>query len=349
MKIAQVCPRYPPYIGGVETHVSEISGRLARAGHEVTVVSTDPSGKLPRESVVEGVRVLRFPALAPGDAYYFSPALYKYMRRATGFDIVHAHGYHAFPALLSTGSNAKKFIFTPHYHGKGHTPIRNFLLKPYRLAGRRAFEKADTVVCVSEFEKGLVCRDFGCEDQVKVVPNGIVRSEFSGLERVESGKQILYVGRLEEYKGVQYAIKALQLLPEYRLKIVGKGPYREALVGEAADAGIADRVDFSSDLSRKELLQSYAAADVTIMLSKFEAYGITVAEALAAGVPTIVANGSALSEFVDNGLCKGVDLPVSAETLADEIKTARRVPYAREILDWDEVVSRLLDIYRGDQ
>ncbi|WP_424357540.1 glycosyltransferase family 4 protein [Methanocella sp. MCL-LM] len=346
MRIAQVCPRYPPYIGGVETHVAEISGRLARAGHDVTVISTDPAGKYPRDEVIDGVRVLRFPAFAPGDAYYLSPSLSNFVKKSQGFDIVHAHGYHAFPALLATASSARKFVFTPHYHGKGHTPLRNLLLKPYKVAGSRVFRRADSVICVSEFEKGLVCRDFGCDGKVKVIPNGVIKSEFAGLKTVRASKVILYVGRLEQYKGVQYAIRALGELPDYRLQIIGKGPYKEALVKEAADAGVSERVEFHSGLTREELLKCYASAEVTVMLSKFEAYGITVAEALTAGVPTIVANGSALSEFVDGGLCRSVDLPVSPEMLADMIRKAERMPYMKEILDWDDVVRRLLTVYQ---
>ncbi len=126
MRIAQVCPRYSPYIGGVETHVEEISKRLVRMGHEVTVISTDPSGKLPKEEVIDGVKVLRFPAFAPGDAYYMSPSLRSYVKKAGEFDIVHAHGYHAFPAYFASFTKAPKFIFTPHYHGHGHTPLEGF-------------------------------------------------------------------------------------------------------------------------------------------------------------------------------------------------------------------------------
>lgn len=327
--------------------MSEISRRLARAGHEVTVISTDPAGQFPRESTLDGVRVLRFRALAPGDAYYFSPSLYRYVRRASGFDVVHAHGYHAFPALLASASKAGKFVFTPHYHGKGHTPLRNLLLKPYKLAGSRVFRRADSVVCVSEFEKSLVARDFGCEGKIRVIPNGVIKAEFAGLrERAAPGKEILYVGRLEQYKGVQYALEALATLPDYRLRIVGRGPYKEALARLAEDLKVSDRAEFLSDLSREQLLQCYASASVTVMLSKFEAYGITVAEALTAGVPTIVARGSALTEFVDGGLCRGVDLPVTKEALAREITSARRVPYTKEILDWDDVVQRLLAVYQ---
>jgi glycosyltransferase involved in cell wall biosynthesis len=344
MRIAQVCPRYRPYIGGVETHVEELSKRLVGMGHEVTVLSTDPSGKLPASEVIEGVKVVRFPAFAPGDAYYLSTGLRSYIKKAD-FDVVHAHGYHAFPALFAASARAQKFIFTPHYHGRGHTPLRDLLLKPYKSLGKRIFEKADKVICVSEFEKGLVCRDFNCDGKAVVIPNGVNKAEFQGLEPFPKGmKVILYVGRLEEYKGVQYAIRAMPFLPWHRLLIIGKGPHKEALIREAAETGFKDKVGFMADQSRQDLLRWYATADVFVMLSTAEAYGITVAEALTAGAPCIVARGSALSEF-EGASCRVVDVPIGGEKLAGYITDARFDGMPRNVLDWDEVAKRVLEAY----
>ncbi|WP_174589772.1 glycosyltransferase family 4 protein [Methanocella conradii] len=349
MRIAEVCPRYRPYIGGVETHVEEISKRLARMGHDVTVLSTDPSGKLPKSEIIDGVRVLRFAAFAPGDAYYFSTGLRSYMKKVDGYDVVHAHGYHAFPAYYAASAKTPRLIFTPHYHGHGHTPLRNLLLKPYAYLGRRIFERASRVICVSSYEKGLVDRDFRCGDKAVVIPNGVNKEEFKGLEPYPKGlKVILYVGRLEEYKGVQYAIRALPYLPWHRLHIIGKGPYKESLIKEALAIGVKDRVAFMEDQSREDLLRWYATADVFVMLSRFEAYGITVAEALTAGVPCIVAKGSALDEFIGES-CKGVDLPIEGEKLAEIIQNARFRGMPRNVLDWDEVTERVISVYEGRQ
>lgn len=351
MRIAQVCPRYSPDIGGVETHVAEISRRLVARGHDVTVITTDPSGKLPRSETLDGVKVLRFPAFAPGDAYYLSPSLYSYLRKGHGFDIIHAHGYHAVPALFASYAKEGKLVFTPHYHGHGHTWLRSILLKPYKLLAGRIFTKADRVVCVSEHEKRLVCRDFprSCE-KISVVPNGVNKAEFKAVEPWPKGlKVILYVGRLEEYKGVQYAIHALKFLPWYRLLVIGRGPYKEALLEEAKKAGVQDRVAILEGQSRANLLRWYATADVFVMLSTSEAYGITVAEALTAGVPSIVANGSALEEFVDGDTCKGVDLPIDGEALAKLIESAQFKELPKSVLDWDQVAGMVLGIYGGMQ
>jgi len=232
LKIAQVCPRYSPDIGGVETHVKEISERLVKKGHTVEVVTTDPSGKLPATETLNGVKVTRFKCIAPGNAYFFTPKIYSYLK-SREYDIIHAHSYHALPSLFAAlAKNDSKFVFTPHYHRSGHTFFRNLLHKPYRLPGKMIFSKADCVICVSEYEKRLVAEDFNVSDKIEKIPNGINLAEFEDLipHKEKNGKKtLLYVGRLEEYKGVQHIIQALPDLPDFKLRIIGKGSYEEEL------------------------------------------------------------------------------------------------------------------------
>lgn len=354
LRIAQVCPRYSPDIGGVETHVREISERLAKNGHRVEVVTTDPTGKLKRNEVLNGVKVTRFRSLAPGNAYYLAPQIYTYLRHSD-FDVIHAHSYHAFPALFAALANSGgKLIFTPHYHRSGHTSLRNALHKPYHLLGKIIFSRADKVICVSEFEKKMLCEDFLVSDKVVKIPNGINLAEFQHLQRKEkksNEKTLLYVGRLEEYKGVQYIIRALPSLPEFRLEIVGSGPYENNLRKLADELEVNGRITWLRNLSREEIVQCYAQADVFLMLSRHEAYGITVAEALAAGTPCIVAEGSALDEFVDGGMCMGIFHPVTvgkvidcAELLAS-LEPIDTTKIKRMLFDWQEVTCSLEDIY----
>jgi len=258
VKIAQVCPRFYPDIGGVETHVYEISKRLAKE-FDVDVLTTDPSGKLPKVEEVEGVTVRRFKSLAPGEAYYFSLDIYRYLKKhSTEYDLIHAHNYHAFPALFATLTKSNnKLIFTPHYHGRGHSFIRDELHKPYKIFGRMIFEKADAVICVSNFEKGLILKDFNVNSsKLFVIPNGVNLDEFKDVEKIkrqkdENVKTILYVGRIEKYKGLDYIIKALKHLPEkYVLEIVGKGSYKSKIVKLAREIRVIDRVRFYQDLNR---------------------------------------------------------------------------------------------------
>jgi glycosyltransferase involved in cell wall biosynthesis len=351
VKIIQVTPRYYPDIGGVETDVKEISERLVKRGFEVEVVCTDPTGQLRKNETINGVAITRFRSFAPGDAYYFAPQIYFYLK-AHIYDIIHAHNYHALPALFAMlAKNGRRLIFTPYYHGGGHTPIRNLLLKPYRSVGSKILEKSDKVTCVSEYERRKVISDFGVSPaKIEIIPVGLNLEEFANLKhnkRHNVEKTLLYVGRLEEYKGVQNIIKTLPHLPGFKLEVIGKGPYETDLHTLAEKLSVIKRINWHKNITREELLQQYASADVFLMLSTHESYGITVAEALASGVPCIVAMGSALEEFVDGETCTGLSYPIDTHNLASTIESMshKRAIVVKNIIDWNEVVKRLIKIY----
>jgi len=348
MKILQVCPFSYGEVGGVSMHVKSISERLAKR-HDVTVYATNPKMKYPRYEVINGVKVERFKCYSPSDAYFFSWEMLFRLRK-TECDIVHAHCYHALPMHFSTLAKCSKFIVTPHFHGVGHTPFRESLFRLFKPFGKRTLMKADKIIAVSDYEKSILCRWFGLKpDRVIVIPNGVDLSEFSGLERQDHDyKSILYVGYLSSFKGPQYLVEVLPKLEKnIVLEIVGSGPLRSYLERRARELKVHDSVRFYQNLPRGELLQKYADADVFVLLSRYEAYSIVVAEALAAGTPCIVAKTSALTEWVDNESCFGVDIPISLNKLAKLIdnvldngadKKAIKRWRGNKILDWKEVV-----------
>ncbi len=347
MRIVLVCQRYYPEIGGIETHAKEISERLVKKGHDVEVVCTDPTGKLKKNEVINGVRVTRFRSLAYKDAFFFAPQIYFYLR-SRSYDCVHIHNYHAFPALFAILA-CRDFVFTPHYHGGSSSKVKSLLHKPYRLLGGFIFRKARKIICVSKFEMTLLKKHFNIGDEKLVhIPNGLNREEFRDIKPMKKDqKTILYVGRLEKYKGVQYIISALTVLSGYRFEIIGRGPYEKELQMLAEKLAVNDRIDWLCGLNRKELLSYYKSADVFVHLSRFEAYGITVAEALACGTSCIVAEGSALSDFIDGEGCVGVRYPIDIKTLAGII-TSRKKITPREMPDWETVTSELIALY-GDK
>lgn len=353
MRIIQVCHRYYPYIGGVETHVREISERLTKR-FDVEVLTTDPFGGLLKEEIIAGVKVKRFKSWAPRDSYHFSGGLEKYLaKNSEKCHIMHAHSYHDFPALYAAKARKSgRFIFTPHYHGSGHTFFRSLFHKPYKLLGRKIFEKADKIICVSKHEKSLVKKHFEIADQkIKVIPNGVNLKEFDGLEKkVKNSRIILYVGRLEKYKNVNYLIRTLPKLNEdIVLEIVGEGSSKRRLLELVRKLDLEDRVTFYHNLARKELLQKYVDADLFVLLSKHEAYGISVAEALASRTPCIVANDSALMEWVDGKKCFGIGFPINVDKVAELIdKVIGRTIKDIKLTSWDEAVERLLRVYISD-
>ena len=363
MKIAQVCPRYHPHIGGIETHVREISERLVKKSFKVEVLSSDPSGKLPKEENINGVKVRRFRSWAPNEAYYFSRELKKYLvKNSARFDVVHAHSYHAFPALYAAqAKNSNVFVFTPHYLGRGQTFFRNLLHIPYKFIAKKLFEKSDKVICVSKYEKNLVMDNFKFKDEkVVIIPNGVDIDELSKYKWTPrlSHPRITYSGRLERYqKNVDKLIRSFRILThEYHvdaeLLIIGTGPYEANMMRLIKKLRLQNHVVLKRWLPRWEYLEELASSNVFVMPSEHECYGISAAEAIVVGVPTVVANSTALSEYVESGLALGIDTPITPQRIARAVYHAVITPQMTKthsaqdkIFSWDDVADLLERLY----
>ncbi len=354
MKILQVTPRYPPHTGGVETHVAEITERLAARGHDVTVFAADAEEGLPRRETRDQIRVRRFRGVAPGGAFHVAPGIWPAVRRADP-DVVHAHNYHSLPAFFAAlgtqlGASAggrggdARFVVTPHYHGGSASKFRTKLLSLYRPLGGWALDRADELIAVSDWEREQLRADFGVE--ATVIPNGLNVERFADATPEKRDRPyLLCVGRLEEYKGVQHAIRALPDLPEYDLLVAGSGDYRSELERVARETGVSSRVEFLGYVADERLPGLYAGASAYLSLSSFEAYGMTVAEALAAGTPSVVREAGALVDWADRPDCESV-ASITPETVAHAVEgTVGRDAPATALPTWDDVADRVLSRY----
>lgn len=291
-----------------------------------------------------GVEVRRHRGLSPAGAYHLAPGITPAVRRSDA-DIVHAHNYHAFPLLFAAiGVTNKLFVVTPHYHGVSANPIRERLLTAYHPLGGWGVRRADAVVAVSEWERDRLRETFGVD--ATVIPNGIAVERFGSAQAEERERPyLLYVGRLEEYKGVQYAIQTLVHLPDYELLIAGDGPYREVLERLAADICVIERVKFLGHVPDERLPSLFAGATVYVALSTVEAFGLTVGEALAAGTPCVVLEESGLADWTDHSGCVGID-DRTPEAVAEAIMGAADLQVsATDLLTWDEVTARVEAVY----
>jgi glycosyltransferase involved in cell wall biosynthesis len=348
MKILQVTPRYPPRTGGVETHVREISERLVDRGHEVVVHTADLGPDVEGWELRNGVEVHRHPGFSPGGAFHVAPGIAAEVRRSDA-DVVHAHNYHSLPVFFAAlGVTDERFVVTTHYHGESASGFRDRLLSLYKPLGKWAVRQADEVIAVSEWERDRLSEDFGVD--ATVIPNGVEVERFTSAEaEVRDRPYLLTVGRLEEYKGVQHVIRAMPELEAFDLLVAGSGPYREDLERVAVEEGVEDRVEFLGYVDDERLPGLYAGAEVYVTLSEFEAYGMTVAEALAAGTPCVVPQEGMLAWWTDTA---GVSATASRapEDVARACREARSSsPDPRAgVLDWSTVADRVENELMGN-
>jgi glycosyltransferase involved in cell wall biosynthesis len=249
-RILFVTPRYLPTVGGVQNHVYQVSRRLARAGIDVTVLTTNPGNRLPAEEIMEEVRIRRVPAWPVNGDFYFAPQVYPIIRNGS-WDIIHVQSYHTFVAPLAMWAawrSGKPFVTT--FHGGGHSSrLRNRIRGMQQRMLRPFLARANRLIAISDFEIPLFSERLGLpQKHFTLIPNGADLPALADEKAipVEEGL-IVSIGRLEHYKGHHRVLAALPEIlkrrPEARLWIAGTGPYEANLRALAHQLGVANRVD----------------------------------------------------------------------------------------------------------
>ena len=290
IRVALVTPKFPPEIGGIEAYVSNLAVELAALDHQVDVLTQCPRGCADTWAEFDaspGVRILRFPDWTGTRGFRVSPGLWRYLhRRGRDYDIIHAHNYGAFPALASALATDQRFVFTPHYHGIGHTTAAKLLHLPYDRLAKRIFLRALYILCVSDAEVDLWKQDFpDFSAHVHKVGIGV---DVLGIQKAipfERDRPLMLVmGRLEAYKHIERAIEAFAVSgADADMVIIGTGSQKEGIVGLVDKLGVASRVQMIDYVDDGDARRWQRTARVVMSLSAAEAFGLTVAEAAAAG------------------------------------------------------------------
>ena len=181
--------------------------------------------------------------------------------------------------------------------------IKSFINKKINEIG---FKRADKIIAISESVKESVVEVFGVSaGKVSVVYNGTDISTFNSVlqEKLHIPTSIVYIGRLIKEKGVQVTLRVLAMLPKtfkWTFDIVGDGPYRHILEKQVEDSGINENVHFYG--SRSDIPDILKSHDIFIHMPEWEeGFGITVIEAMAAGLVCICANKGGIPEIIENG------------------------------------------------
>jgi glycogen synthase len=325
---------YPPLlVGGLGRHVHALAGALARAGHDVTVVTRHAPGALLEEQS-EGVRVIRAPEDTPryevagGDmlawATAFNHALTRAALRAVRgkrFDAVHAHDWLAAHAAMTLRDHlGVPLVATVHATESGRH--QGWLPAAHNRTiddiERWLCAEADRVIVCSEYMRGEVTRHFDVPaGRTEVVRNGVDGLRWRARPRAvaaarltyagDDGPLVSFAGRLVYEKGVQHLLAAAPALrdrfPGLRVVIAGDGPYRREL-----ELLAEPWVTFAGFLTGHDLTALMAASDCYVVPSIYEPFGMVALEAAAAGTPVAVAATGGLAEIVEHGVT-GVHFP----------------------------------------
>lgn len=229
------------------------------------------------------------------------------------FEVIHAHDWLSFPA----GIKAKEVSHKPlvvHVHALEYDRSYEGGVNAQICAIEKSgMEVADKVIAVSNYTKQRIIDFYGIHpSKIEVVHNGININhkpiKKATLKSIKSGgkKMVLFVGRITYQKGVDYLIeaaaKALKINKKLIFMVVGSGDMSHQIINQAADFGISDKVFFPGFLRGEELGKIYGSADLYVMPSVSEPFGLVALEALSHGVPVIVSKQSGASEVVMHSL-----------------------------------------------
>jgi glycosyltransferase involved in cell wall biosynthesis len=312
LRILQIGKFYPPYAGGIETHLEELCTRLRHVA-DVQVIAANTS----RQSVTEqvsGITVHRAGTFAHFANVPLSPGMVGAIRRAPA-DIVHIHWPNpmAVLAYLASGHTGR-LVLT--YHSD--IVKQRAVALPFQPIFNLFMSRCKAVIATSPnyVETSPVLRRY--RHLCKVIPYGIApdrlaapdRSVLTDLRRRYGPRIVVAVGRLVYYKGFEYLVRAMRSVNGHAL-IIGDGPLREELKSLAVSTGVGDRVTFVGEKCGNDLVPYFHAADVFALpsIARSEAFGIVQLEAMACGKPVINTKLDSGVPFVSLDGVTGLSVP----------------------------------------
>ena len=377
---------FPPrVIGGISPHVHFLSRSLVKEGVSVYVVTCDFPGA-PAHEIIDGVEVYRIDSYknpAPDFAtwvYLMNLNMQKEAaaivnKLANKIDVFHAHDW-----LVATAGIGLKHVFrkpllvTMHSTEIGrrdglHTDTEKMIHETEAWLTYEAWK----VICCSDYMVSHVRWAFGLpEDKLVMIPNGVNTNVYESPDKEDCSsfrtrfalpeeKIVLYVGRLVYEKGIHVLINAVpKVLEKVNAKfiIVGSGYMKEQLLNIVRSMKLEHKVLFLGFVDDETLLSLQKCADVSVVPSLFEPFGIVALEAMAAKSPLVASDTGGLSEIVDHDLTGFKAYPNNPESLAWGIKKIlldenysnyiRENAYAKvhEKYDWEKIALHTKEIYK---
>jgi D-inositol-3-phosphate glycosyltransferase len=368
----------------MNVYIRELSRQMGRRAHTMDIFTRRADPNTPTVTVLdERTRVIQVEAgpeeTPKGDIRRYLPEFTSGVlafQETDGrrYDLVHSHYW------LSgfVGRELCRRWETPHvvmFHTLAEAKNRHHIAEhepAYRIRGEREVAAdADRIICASEGEREMLIGLYGAAPQsVTVVPCGVDTDSFRPLKRSRVRRSlglpadepiVLFVGRIEPLKGIDVLIEAAARVDGgFNLLVVGGGgkdaERKESLTSLANELGLSERVIFRDAVPHDDLPLYYNAADICVVPSYYESFGLVAVEAMACGVPVVASRVGGLKETVIDGrtgylvpwrcpdpFAERLELLLSNEPLRR--KLGREARAAVERFRWSEVAAQVEDVY----
>jgi alpha-1,3-mannosyltransferase len=362
VRILQVVRQFYPSTGGVETYTMALSRRLLNHGYECDVLTLNRCFEsdiiLSSEELVEGIRIIRIPYWGI-KRFFIAPGVLQYLR---AYDLIHVHNIDFFSEfLVMTKPFHRKPVVVSTHGGYFHTSRLAFLKKVYfHTITPFSLNHANQVIASSTHDYDIFAP---LVPHIKLLEYSVDFGHFlTVVKEIEPGL-MLYVGRLAENKQVGNLIRCLaqvrMVVPDAHLALVGPDfdNISEQLMILAQDLNVADAVIITGRVPDDELVTWMARAHIFVSASEYEAFGISVLEAMSTGTVPVVNPLKSFRHFIQNGqngfFTNFSNADQAAQTVAEvlqisheEIRTIGQQSKAKAIqYDWDNAIEDYINLY----
>lgn len=370
MKIAIFSLAYPPFVGGAEVAIKEITDRIG--GKDFYCFTNRFDKNWPPKEKIRNVEVIRL-GLGKENYYgnFFQKIFYIFrawraaekIHKAGPFDAIWGimAAYGGLAALLFKLRHPSVPFLLTLQEGDPEAHILKRVNIFYPL-WRLIFKKSDYIQSISRYLEDFAKRH-GAECEIEIIPNGVSLEKFKSLKSRFPGsdsKIVITTSRLVYKNGIDTLIRALAVIESenIRLQILGSGPEEENLKNLAKNLNIGNRVEFLGHVDPEEIPAYLAKADIFARASRSEGLGSSFLEAMAAGLPIIGTNIGGIPDFLkdgETGLFAEVDnhkdLAEKITILFKDEKLRSRIAKKGETLvkenySWDGIAGRMNRIFK---
>ena len=390
MNILIISQVFPPKRGGVQTAAYNTAKFLGKLGHKVVVITSKWANERRKFHEMDGFLVYRFKSYNPPElkgitqvsSLRFNPKMLlklpKIIRKHK-IQLIHAQG-RLFPISWLTTIMNKFVLKRPMFvnvQGRLELGISGIIENVFdKIVTKHVYQKyLNKIICVSESLKERLLKLDIKENKLTVIPNGVDTSEFQNLPHAnffnnyldgkKDYKKVIFVGRLDAQKGVEYLIRAIPYVIKNYQKvhffILGNGNLEFMLKNLAAELDILKNITFLDMIPLENMPEFYSSADIFCLPSIHEGFPLSIAEALSIGL-VIVASATegipeAITENINGYLASPRNISqlsqklIKALTLnAEKIKVIQgnNIKLARSKYSLENIVKDIIDIYQED-